>query len=233
MGTAVSVQAMVFGNLGDEQRHRRRLHPRPLDRREALLRRVPGQRPGRGRGRRHPHAAAADHRHEGRRPAASLPAMEEVMPGTFAELADGVRPARGALSRHAGHRVHGAGAAGSGSCRPGRGKRTTQAALKIAVEHGRGRPDRPATRRSCGSSPPRSTSCCIRCSIPARRARVIAQRPAGLAGRGVGQGRVQRRRGRAPGGQGRGGDPGADRDLARGHPRHACRQAASSPRAAA
>ena len=44
-------------DLGD----RRRLHPQSLDRREAALRRVPDQRPGRGRGRRHPHAAG-DHR---------------------------------------------------------------------------------------------------------------------------------------------------------------------------
>ena len=44
---------------GRRLRHRRVLHPRPVDRREHLLRRVPGQRAGRGRGRRHPHAAAA------------------------------------------------------------------------------------------------------------------------------------------------------------------------------
>ena len=48
---------------GRRLRHRRRLHPQPVDRREGLLRRVPDQRPGRGRGRRHPHAAAADPRH--------------------------------------------------------------------------------------------------------------------------------------------------------------------------
>ena len=41
--------------------HRRRLHPQSLDRREAALRRVPDQRAGRGRRRRHPHAAG-DHR---------------------------------------------------------------------------------------------------------------------------------------------------------------------------
>ncbi len=34
--------------------HRRRLHPRPGDRRQGRLRRLPGQRPGRGRGGRHP-----------------------------------------------------------------------------------------------------------------------------------------------------------------------------------
>ena len=37
--------------------HRRRVHPRPEHRREAALRRVPHQRPGRGRGRRHPDGA--------------------------------------------------------------------------------------------------------------------------------------------------------------------------------
>jgi pyruvate,orthophosphate dikinase len=54
-GTAVNVQAMVYGNTGDELRLRRRLHPRPGHRREDLLRRVPHQRPGRGRRRRRPH----------------------------------------------------------------------------------------------------------------------------------------------------------------------------------
>ena len=38
--------------------HRRRLHAQPGHRRQGVLRRVPDQRPGRGRGRRHPHAAA-------------------------------------------------------------------------------------------------------------------------------------------------------------------------------
>ena len=47
-----------------QQRYRGGVHARPVDRRQALLRRVPGQRAGRGRGRRHPHAAAADARDE-------------------------------------------------------------------------------------------------------------------------------------------------------------------------
>ena len=56
-GTAVNVQAMVFGNMGDTSRHRRCLHAQPVDRREKTLRRIPHQRAGRGRRRRHPHAA--------------------------------------------------------------------------------------------------------------------------------------------------------------------------------
>ena len=60
LGTAVNVVAMVFGNLGAGLRHRRRVHPRPGHRRDRRLRRLPGQRPGRGRGGRHPqHRAAA------------------------------------------------------------------------------------------------------------------------------------------------------------------------------
>ena len=46
---------------GRDLGHRRRLHPQSLDRREKTLRRVFDQCPGRGRGRRHPHAAG-DHR---------------------------------------------------------------------------------------------------------------------------------------------------------------------------
>ena len=39
-GTAVVVQAMVFGNLGDGLRHRRALHPRPADGRARAVRRL-------------------------------------------------------------------------------------------------------------------------------------------------------------------------------------------------
>ena len=67
---------------GRRLRHRRLLHPRPVDRRERLLRRVPGERAGRGRRGRHPHAAAdvqgarqagrgADGRGDARRPTPS------------------------------------------------------------------------------------------------------------------------------------------------------------------
>ena len=54
LGTAVNVQAMVFGNRDATQRHRRRLHPQRGHRREQAVRRLPHQRAGRGRRRRHP-----------------------------------------------------------------------------------------------------------------------------------------------------------------------------------
>ena len=57
-GTAVNVQAMVYGNTGDELGLRRRVHAQPGQRRQGVLRRVPDQRAGRGRRRRRPHAGA-------------------------------------------------------------------------------------------------------------------------------------------------------------------------------
>ena len=60
MGTAVTVQAMVFGNMGDDCATGVAFTRNPSTGEKRLLRRVPDQRAGRGRGRRHPHAAAAD-----------------------------------------------------------------------------------------------------------------------------------------------------------------------------
>ena len=74
--------------------HRRLLLARPLDGRARAVRRVPAQRPGRGRRRRHPHARA-DRAHGRAAPAGLRPARR-----------DG-RAARAALRRHAGRRVHG------------------------------------------------------------------------------------------------------------------------------
>ena len=60
LGTAVSIVAMVFGNLGDDSGHRRGVHPRPGHRRPGRVRRLPAERAGRGRRGRHPqHGAAA------------------------------------------------------------------------------------------------------------------------------------------------------------------------------
>ena len=104
-GTAVNVQAMVFGNMGDDLRHRRGLHPRPGHRREQVLRRVPDERPGRGRRRRHPHAEARS--------------VMKTTSGCQVHAELWVRKAaREALQGHAGLRVHHRRRASSTCCRP-------------------------------------------------------------------------------------------------------------------
>ena len=106
-GTAVNVQAMVFGNMGETSATGVAFTRDPVDRRDALLWRIPDQRAGRGRRRRHPHAAVSDRgraRDGGSKPAS----MEEAMPEVFAELARVFEMLEDALPRHAGHRVHGA-----------------------------------------------------------------------------------------------------------------------------
>ena len=50
-----------FRQHGREQRHGRGVHARSRGRRKRILRRVPDERPGRGRGGRDPHAAADQH----------------------------------------------------------------------------------------------------------------------------------------------------------------------------
>ena len=216
-GTAVNVQAMVYRQHGHRLRHRRVLHPRPLNRRERVLRRVPGQRAGRGRGGGHPHAATGV---QGRRQAG--------------RDADGSRDARGlcraaarardageALPRHAGPRIHRAAGQAVHAADAQR-----QAYLRRVVAHGGGHGargvDRPgrggASRQSVGAGPVASPDARSTCA-----ARAARQGPAGQSRRRLGRGGVQRRRGGEPRRQGRGGDPGSGRDQPGGHPRHARR----------
>ena len=72
---------------------RRRFHARSRHRRKAVLRRVPGECPGRGRGRRHPHAAG------------DLRARKDHA-GRLQPVARDHGEPRKTLSRHAGFRVH-------------------------------------------------------------------------------------------------------------------------------
>ncbi|MCK7489305.1 MAG: hypothetical protein MZU79_02925 [Anaerotruncus sp.] len=163
LGTAVNVQTMVFGNMGDELGHRRRLHAQPGHRREGVLRRVPASTP---RARTWSPASAR------RSPIAEL---EEVMPdGLQASCATITHAPRAALQGHAGLRVHHRGRARSTCCRPATASAPGCAAVAIAVDIVRREAHRRRRRRCCASSPRRSTSCCTRCST-----RTSAQEAAG------------------------------------------------------
>ena len=89
-------------DLGD----RRRLHAQSLDRREEALRRVPHQRPGRGRGRRHPHAAG-NHRGGAHRGRLRQAVDGDGDAGGLRRAHAHLQRAREALPRHAGPRIHG------------------------------------------------------------------------------------------------------------------------------
>ncbi len=204
-------------HLGD----RRRLHAQSLDRREAALRRIPDQRPGRGRRRRHPHAAG-DHRDraEGSRLRQAVDGARDArgVQGADAHL----RRAREALPRHAGHGVH------------RRAGQALDAADPQRQAHGQGRaPHRGRTgqreadhqRRSGGAD---RAGLARSAPAPDHRSEGRAQRhrdrPAGVAGRRLRRDRVQLRRGDQAQGRRQEGHPGSGRDLARGHPRHARRR---------
>ena len=71
---------------GRDLGHRRCLHPQPVDGRKPALRRVSDQRPRRGRGGRHPHAAGPDQSGPRRDGRDSKPSMEEALPEVFAQF---------------------------------------------------------------------------------------------------------------------------------------------------
>ena len=91
--------------LGRDVGDRRRLHPRPVDRRQRPLRRVLGQRPGRRRGGRHPHAAEHHRgRTKGRRLRQALARILDA--GSVQAVRRDDENAGKTLPRHAGPRVH-------------------------------------------------------------------------------------------------------------------------------
>ena len=83
-GTAVNVQAMVFGNMGDDCATGVCFTRDPSTGLKRILRRVPGERAGRGRGRRHPHAAPAVR--SGLRQAGRGEHGKVALPDAYAEL---------------------------------------------------------------------------------------------------------------------------------------------------
>ena len=129
----------------------------------------------------------------------TLPAMEEVMPEVLPAARRGASSGSKPLPRHAGHRVHRPAAASSTCCRPATASAPPRPRCKIAVDmvarrlidqQGGDAAHRPGLARPAAAPDARSEGA---------SASVIAKRPAGLARRRLGQGRVHRRRRRDAG----------------------------------
>ena len=212
---------MVFGNMGDTSATGVAFTRNPSTGEKGAVRRIPHQRAGRGRGRRHPHAAG-DHR--GRPQGGRLrQAFDgEGDAGGLRRAGADLPVAREALPRHAGPRIHGregqavdAADALRQAHRQGRAAHRGRARERGArLPGGGGDARRSGGARPAAASDHRSES----------RAQRDRDRPAGFARRRLGRDRVLGRRSREPEGAGQEGDPGAGRDLAGRHSRHARRR---------
>ena len=229
-GTAVNVQAMVFGNMGDDSATgvaftrnpstgERRLYGEYL---------VNAQGEDVVAGIRTPqHLTIAGKQEHG----SDLPAMEEVMPEVFGQLVE-IQQRLESHYRDMQDIEFTVQAGRLWMLQTRSGKRTAEAALRIAVEMvGEKLIDK---REAIGRiEPALAGSAAASAAGPEGAANRPGTRPAGLAGRRVGKDRVQRRRCRGARGEGRGRHPRPRRDQPGGHSRHARRAAASSPAAAA
>ncbi len=114
-GTAVNVQSMVFGNMGDDCATGVAFTRDPSTGENYFYGEYPGQRPGRGRGRRHPHPAADQQgQAQAGRPAGHGRGAARVL----RPAGEDPRHPGEALQGHAGHRVHHRDSASSTCCRP-------------------------------------------------------------------------------------------------------------------
>ena len=225
-GTAVNVQAMVFGNMGETSATGVAFTRDPATGEKAYYGEwlVNAQGEDVVAGIRTPQYLTKAARE---RPGPSAPSMEEAMPEAYGELAHVFELLEQHYQRHAGHRVHrGTGQAvdaadphaASAQPRPRSRWPSTWSGEGLIDERTAILPDRSDGARPAAAPHARSQSA-------ARRA---GQGPAGIAGRGVRarscsmpippKARAELRRG---------GDPGARRDQPRGHSRHARRARAS------
>ncbi len=194
---------------GRRLRDRRGVHPRPRDRREGAVRRLPLERAGRGRRGRDPQHAA--HRGAG----AAGPARVRRAPRRHGH-------ARGPLPRHVRHRVHDREAQ---VLAPADAHRQADRVRRVGdgLRHAGGRVDRgrrgaaPGGREPSGGAVQAAGRRRGVCRSGDRADRRRAQR---IPGRGERQGRVQRRRGAGVGRPRRARDPRPSGDDARRLPRH-------------
>ena len=186
----------MFGNMGETSATGVAFTRNPVDRRERPLRRVPGQRAGRGRRRRHPHAAE-HHRGGAQGRGSDKPSLEALMPEVFKQFADTTK----LLEKH--YRTcrtwsSPSSAASSGCCRRETASAPRARRFKVAVDMANEGPDQPRGRdhprraeraRSAPASDARSQG----------EAHAARDRPAGFARRRERRDRVlgRRRRGGA------------------------------------
>ncbi len=180
---------MVFGNMGDDLGHRRRLHPQSFDGREGALRRVPGQRPGRGRRRRHPHARRTSPRRRASHAGSDKPSLQKLMPEAFASFV----AISDKLEKHYRDMQDLEFTIERGKLwmlQTRSGKRTAKAALEGRRRHGQRRADHAGGGGGRASTRPPLDQL-LHPTIDPKAARdVIGRRPAGFAGGGDRRDRV-------------------------------------------
>ena len=217
-GTAVTVQAMVFGNMGDDCASGVAFTRDPSTGARAAF------------GEFLPNTQGEDVV-AGIRTPQPLESLEEAMPEAWAALMDAMARLEGALPRHAGRRVH----------RPARPALRAPDPRRQADRcggaqdrrgHGGRRTDRPP-RGGPPHRPGGAGGAVAPGAGPGGRAPRHRARPRRLAGRGERTAGAHRRRGGGAGPRRRERHPRPDRDQPRGHPTGCTRRPASSPRAAA
>ena len=220
-GTAVNVQAMVFGNMGDTSATGVAFTRNPSTGESKLYGEflVNAQGEDVVAGIRTPQDITEDARRES---GSDKPSMEEAMPEAFKELTRIYT----LLEKHYRDMQDMEFTVEQGKLwmlQTRNGKRTAKAALRIAVELAN---EGLITRKEAVSRvDPASLDQLLHPTIdPAADPRRDRHRPAGLAGRGCRRDRVLVRRGREAAGRRPQGHPGAHRDQPRGHPRHARRR---------
>ena len=200
------------------QRDRRRLHARPVDRREAALRRVAPERAGGGRRRGDPHAASAVVGREATRRAGELARAARCRRSTRSSSAVADKLETHFRDVQDIEFTVQAGKLYILQCRSGEADRARRGADRR--RDGQGGAHHARRRRSSASTRRPSTSSCIPTLDPSGPEEAPRARASGEPRRGAGAHRLQRRRSRAARRSGQARHPGPHRDVARRHPRH-------------
>ena len=212
-GTAVNVQAMVFGNMGETSATGVAFTRNPSTGEKRLYGEflINAQGEDVVAGIRTPQEITEAARKEA---GSDKPSMEAAMPAAFTELTR----IYGALEKHYRDMQDIEFTVEQGKLwmlQTRTGKRTAKAALQDRRRARQRRPDHAARRRSTRIDPAALDQLLHPTIDPEGRAQGDRDRPAGLARRGVRRDRVLGRRGRGAEGAGPQGHPGARRDLAR------------------